>query len=214
MSTTISQFNVSFEAIHDRLMLKVLTGNDEEVRLWLTRRYVQALFQTITDNQQHFMHLGHDLAGNSFQNSAFQNSAFQKHDLESHRIESHNITNAQQTPSTGAIKVGADAQTSTQANHGSFSQSYQSTENTTRPYGEEPLLVSRITIKPQDDGKLNLVLGEEQDGGLQIELNLHYDLLQSLMQLLQEASNSAQWGLHYEPQLVPVNISPASARIH
>ena len=55
MANTIAQFNMQFDAIEDRLQLRVLSTDDKEIRVWLTRRYVRLLLKTLgkqlsTDN--------------------------------------------------------------------------------------------------------------------------------------------------------------------
>jgi hypothetical protein len=47
VSGALRQINLKYEAEHDRLLLRIRAGEDEEVRLWLTRRYVSKLWPAL-----------------------------------------------------------------------------------------------------------------------------------------------------------------------
>lgn len=47
MSGALRQINIKYEAEHDRLLLRIRVGESEEVRLWLTRRYVAKLWPAL-----------------------------------------------------------------------------------------------------------------------------------------------------------------------
>ncbi|MDP6968273.1 MAG: hypothetical protein QGG88_04075 [Gammaproteobacteria bacterium] len=49
MTNSIAQFNIQFDAVEDRLQLRVLSTDDKEIRVWLTRRYVRLLLQTMSE---------------------------------------------------------------------------------------------------------------------------------------------------------------------
>lgn len=52
MSAAVSQLHVSFMPAHDRLLLRVATSGNQEVRLWLTRRFVKTLWPVLRDALQ------------------------------------------------------------------------------------------------------------------------------------------------------------------
>ncbi len=43
MSNSLQQLNIQFEPIQDRLILRILGGDNSELRIWLTRRYTRLL---------------------------------------------------------------------------------------------------------------------------------------------------------------------------
>ena len=47
MSGALRQINLKYEAEQDRLLLRIRVGEDEEVRLWFTRRYVAKLWPAL-----------------------------------------------------------------------------------------------------------------------------------------------------------------------
>ena len=47
MTNGIAQFNIQFDPVEDRLKLNVLSTDNKEVRVWLTRRYVDLLLNTV-----------------------------------------------------------------------------------------------------------------------------------------------------------------------
>ena len=49
MTNAIAQFNIQFDATEDRLQLRVLSTDDSEVRIWLTRRYVRLLLPVLQE---------------------------------------------------------------------------------------------------------------------------------------------------------------------
>lgn len=143
MANGIAQFNIQFDALEDRLQLRVLSTNDEEIRLWLTRRYVRLLLKALNDK------FGASLSGN------------------------------EQARSDGE----------------QFSDPYMGTNETQLPLGEEPQLVSRIALQDKDEGNFTLLLGQEIEGGMQIELGLNQQLVASLQAMLVEAATTAEWDL-------------------
>lgn len=143
MANGIAQFNIQFDALEDRLQLRVLSTNDEEIRLWLTRRYVRLLLKALDD------------------------------------------------------KFGASQSGSEQArsNAEQFSDPYMGTNETQLPLGDAPQLVSRIALQDKDEGNVTLLLGQEIEGGMQIELGLNRQLVASLQAMLIEAASTAEWDL-------------------
>ena len=194
MTNLISQFNVTYDPIHDRLLFKVLTSNDEETRLWLTRRFVQALFKVMEEQLKHLINLD-QVTPSPVQPSPAQLATQHSSSGE----KSQTIGPASATPTDVKTQV---------------TQEYKATDDTVILHGGEALLVSRIILQPRSGDKLNLILGEEKEGGLQIDLNLNLELLQSIIKMLQDACYSAQWGLHYQVQFTDTNMSQAGTRLH
>ena len=141
MSNGIAQFNIQFDALEDRLQLRVLSTNDEEIRLWLTRRYVRLLLKALAD------------------------------------------------------KFGESVNSTATVNSERFAEPYSGTQETRLPLGEEPQLVSRIALQEKPDGNINLLMGQEEEGSMQIELGLNRELVASLQDMLTEAAATAEWDL-------------------
>ena len=47
ITNSIAQFNIQFDAVEGRLQLRVLSTDNKEIRVWLTRRYVDLLLNTM-----------------------------------------------------------------------------------------------------------------------------------------------------------------------
>jgi hypothetical protein len=55
MAPQLRQINVSYVDVQDRLLLKVSTSEDEEFRVWCTRRFTQLLLQRLEESFQEDM---------------------------------------------------------------------------------------------------------------------------------------------------------------
>lgn len=162
MTNAIAQFNIQFDALEDRLQLRVLSTNDEEIRLWLTRRYVRLLLKALADKY------GHVAASEATDTSTDFASGV-----------------ALDGAANGGIRSSADR----------FADPYRGNDDTHLPLGEEPKLVSRIALQEKPEGNVTLVLGQEEAGGMQIELGLNRELVVSLQAMLVEAASTAEWDL-------------------
>ncbi len=151
MANSIAQFNIQFDALQDRLQLRLLSTDDEEIRLWLTRRYVRLLLKALSDKFGPLVE-----------------------------------------PSGSGLAREAAASTGVSAR---FSDPYMGTDDTHLPLGAEPQLVSRIALQEQPAGEITLLLGQEEEGSMQIELGLNRQLVTSLQAMLMEAALSAEWDL-------------------
>ena len=80
-----------------------------------------------------------------------------------------------------------------------FDEEYLATDDTQLPLGEEPILVTRIACREQKEGSLTLVLGQESEGGMQMEMNLTDELTVNLAHMLLESSLAAEWDLQGKP---------------
>ena len=160
MTNAIVQFNIQFDAIEDRLQLRVLSTDDTEVRIWLTRRYVRLLLKVLKDQVSE--------AGKA-------------------AIENWGLEQTKQAFSSGD-GTGTN-----------FDEAYLGTDDTQLPLGEEPILVTRIACREQVAGNLALVLGQEHEGGMQMEMNLTDELSVNLAHMLLESAIAAEWDLEEKP---------------
>ena len=166
MTNVITQFNLQFDAAEDRLCLRVLSSDNAEVGIWLTRRYVKLLLKT----------LGKQL-----------------NDKELAAVKNWEQTRHQEQ----AVIPGEPSQPAPTGPR--FDDQYLATEETRRPLGDSPVLVTCITCHKKDTGHLALVLGQEQQSGVKVEFSLTKDLVQNLTQMLLEAALAAEWELSVAP---------------
>ena len=160
MTSSIAQFNIQFDPVEDRLQLRVLSTDDTEVRIWLTRRYVRLLLKVLKD---------------------------QVSEVGKAAIENWGLEQAKQ-----AFTANDDTSTN-------FDEEYLGTDDTQLPLGEEPILVTRIACREQVVGNLALVLGQENEGGMQMEMNLTDELSVNLAHMLLESAIAAEWDLAEKP---------------
>lgn len=90
-----------------------------------------------------------------------------------------------------------------------FKTPYQSAPVPT-PLGETPLLLSRIQVRKDPDGSHVLNLGTENQG---INIVLNTQLVHSLMKLLAETVEKAQWDLSLQPSPEADFSKPAMDRL-
>ncbi len=169
-AVTISQLNIQYAAIEDRLQLNVLSTDDAETRIWLTRRYVRLLLKEL---QQ--------IRGESLS------------EMQLWRQGQANVGSDQTSMSEDANVSGANADMR-------FDDEYKATDDTHLPLGEMPILVARIVLRENDNGNLQLTLGQEHKGGIQMELDLPEELVINLLKMLYKASAVAEWDLGLAPQ--------------
>ena len=77
MTTQLHQMNVSYFPVEDRLLLKISSRNDDEYRLWLTRRYAQLLLK-ILDGEMDKSGGKHAVASNEKTRKMYKEGAFEK----------------------------------------------------------------------------------------------------------------------------------------
>ena len=90
-----------------------------------------------------------------------------------------------------------------------FATQYQETPDSRRPLGEEPVLVSKIQVKPGPDNTQVLCLHPEQGQGLEIAFDP--TLLHSFCKLLVEGVNKTDWDLEYR---ISEEVTPISQTTH
>jgi len=77
MTTQLHQMNVSYFPVEDRLLLKISSRNEDEYRLWLTRRYAQLLLK-ILDAEMDKIGGKHTVASNDQTRKMYKDGAFEK----------------------------------------------------------------------------------------------------------------------------------------
>ena len=152
-TNSIAQFNIQFDAIEDRLQLRVLSRDNTEIRVWLTRRYVDLLLNTMPQQ----------LSENSQQK----------------------LQAWQPNKGDGLTEQGSDDVR--------FDEQYLGSDKTERPLGDEPVLVSTIAYRKQENDYLVLIFGQADEEGIKMQISLSDDLAENLWQMLAEACRIAEW---------------------
>jgi len=153
----LEQFSASYDATHDRLLLRVRTSDDAEFRLWLTRRYVALLWPILMKIADTFS---------------------------SRKAPTDPLTRGILAEMAHGDAVGG----------ANFSTQYQG--GSLFPLGEEPVLLARITVTAKEGSTQTLTLLPQDGQGLNLELD--EKLVHVFARLLQEAANSADWGLNLQ----------------
>jgi hypothetical protein len=160
-SSPIEQFQINYEALQDRLVFKLITKDQSEYRLWLTRRIVKSLwsvFMQVLDKHEHL-----------------QSTA----DQDKNKIEQQ-FEKEQKTKQEPFAKEASK-----------YAINMKKT-----PFGEIPLLVSKITVKMGKNGIP--VLGLYPDSGQGFNLPLNGSILHAMLKLLREGANRGEWDLELE----------------
>lgn len=157
MLNQLEQFSASYDASEDRLLLRVRTAEDEEFRLWLTRRYVTLLWPMLMKIADAF-----------------------------------SARKAPADPTTRGIL--AEMAHGNAVGSANFSTLYQ--RGSLFPLGEEPILLGRITVTAKEGHTQTLSLLPQDGQGLHLEFD--ENLVHVFARLLQEAVNSAEWGLNLQ----------------
>jgi len=155
--TGLRQLNANYVALEDRIRLSLTTQDGNEFRFWLTRRYLQLLWQALGRIVTRFAELK---AADPLLRSALAGFA-----------EAQAMNRADlRTPYAGG---------------------------TTFPLGEDPVLLSRITVGASTAaGTQPLTLRPEQGAG--IDLALNEELAHVFCNLLRQAAVAAEWGLNLD----------------
>jgi hypothetical protein len=157
MGQKIHQMQITFVPSQDRLMFRIKTTDQTELKLWFTRRYVKLLWQILQkmlDNTQN---------GISPDPQTRQTVRSFQHEQ--------------------AI-AGMD-----------FAKPYQESTELKQPLGNEPVLVSKIQVKPGPGKTQVLCLHPDQGRGLEIALDPRW--IHSFCKLLGDGVKKADWDLDY-----------------
>lgn len=174
--TGLRQLNANYVALEDRIRLSLTTQDGNEFRLWLTRRYLQLLWQALGRIVTRFAELR--AAGDPLLRSALAGFA-----------EAQAMNRADlRTPYAGG---------------------------TTFPLGEDPVLLSRITVgEITAAGTQPLTLRPERGAG--IDLALNEELAHAITNLLRQAAVAAEWGLNLDAGTAdfPATKADQALRLH
>lgn len=166
----IHQMQISYSHQEDRLILRINSKENEEMRLFLTRRIVTSFWDILNQTIEHS--LQQQPALNDMDNASANlgsESAYQKMQQQmQQQIHHQDIINENDyaTPFNDGNKF---------------------------PMGETPTLVENITIHAYEDGNIKLIFASNTDKN--IDLNLNQTLLHSLSDLLSKVIPSTEWNI-------------------
>ncbi|MFC1579669.1 hypothetical protein ACFL4N_02020 [Thermodesulfobacteriota bacterium] len=157
MGQKIHQMQITFVPSQDRLMFRVKTTDQTELKLWFTRRYVKLLWQVL---QKMLGKTQSEMTADPRTRQAVLSFEHEK-----------------------AVS-GMD-----------FATPYQETTEANLPLGDEPVLVSKIQVRPGPGTAQVLCLHPEQGQGLEIALDPRW--IHSFCKLLAQGVKKTDWDLDY-----------------
>ncbi|MBA5249534.1 hypothetical protein MNB_SUP05-SYMBIONT-4-1382 [hydrothermal vent metagenome] len=166
----IHQMQISYSPQEDRLILRINSKENEEMRLFFTRRIVTSFWdilnQTINHSLEHHPVLNDmDNASADLGNESARQQMQQQMQQQIHHQDIINESDYA-TPFNDGNKF---------------------------PMGETPTLVEKITINAYENGNIKLIFVSDTDKN--IDLNLNQSLLHNLSDLLSRVIPSTEWNI-------------------
>ncbi|PKO92851.1 MAG: hypothetical protein CVU16_06135 [Betaproteobacteria bacterium HGW-Betaproteobacteria-10] len=191
----VRQIQVTNDSIQDRLILRIGTSNNEEIRVFLTRRFLRDLWPPMAS-----MLTGH-LAATGFvpTNVAADQLADQL---------------ADQSGTHSETELAGPANSETNNESTRFDQTFLD-DNPNYPLGAQPLLATEAVLEASGDGSASMTLREGRERSFKLSLNA--ELLQALCAMLRAANEHAGWdlALDYNPPAKITNtLAPANSLLH
>lgn len=193
---SVRQIQVANDSVQDRLILRIGTSANEEIRVYFTRRFLRDLWP----------HLAAMLTGHL----AAANLDTLKPSHESGSNSGSNSGNRSNNESGSTADAEAPEQSGTQST--SFDQAFQN-DNPTYPLGAKPLLATEAVLDANGEGSATLTLREGRERSFKLSLNV--ELLQALCAMLRAANEHAGWDLSLD-HTPPVSIArpPVNSLLH
>ena len=166
----IQQMSVSYLAEQDRILTRIMTGDQQELQLLFTRKLMLGLWPL----------LGQSVAQVTAQHAALTASALPGHVAATDPV---------------AREAMADFTRAASLEKADFQTPYN-TQAKWRPLGAEPLLVTEVRVTPKPDGQLALHWIErlqERQQPRAFDMVIDQPLIHGLMQLLQQALAASDW---------------------
>ncbi len=170
----LHQMQVSYVPEEDRIMFRINTNARQEFRFWMTRRYVDILWKSITK-----------LINPSQVDSEVDDLTPEKPE------ENSRGEDAQQLRDELIQSTEVAAKHKEQVQKSDFKTQYQ--ESRYFPLGEEPTLLYGVGVKPGANGQPLLCMNPQQGEG--IELALNDEIMHSLCKLISDSAVKAGWSL-------------------
>ncbi|CAC9442824.1 hypothetical protein BSPLISOX_2952 [uncultured Gammaproteobacteria bacterium] len=164
----IHQMQLSYSTQEDRIILRINSKENEEIRLFLTRRIVTSFWDILNRTIVH----------------ALTNQP-KLHDMQK-------IPIPQNTEKEATLKQ-MEQQIQYQDMIENSSHETPFNNGNKFPMGEAPILIAKITINTYENNNTTLIF--ESDNGQNINLNLDPQLLLNLSNLLTKVMSSTDWNI-------------------
>lgn len=195
----VRQIQVTNDSIQDRLILRIGTSNNEEIRVFLTRRFLRDIWPHMAS-----MLTGHLAAPSVIPSGEPADQALDQSGTESDANSEAKLATPMSTP--------PDAESTR------FDQAFHD-DNPTYPLGATPLLATEAILEASGDGSASLTLREARERSFKLSLNA--ELLQALCAMLRAANEHAEWNLalDYSPpakttSALVASTAPANSLLH
>ena len=167
----IRQLSIRYRQDHDRILLDIKTAADTEVQVWLTRRMVLRLWPLLNR-----VVIDHFAVPPNAQTDGYVDLA------------------AMDTPTKTVLAYSKREEALQSAD---FNTPYQF-GSAQHPLGDNPLLVTEISLTPLDNGQLKLNFSEKlehpaSERAFQMELSA--ELVFAVIKLMEHALEQSHWGL-------------------
>jgi hypothetical protein len=175
MTNILHQITLTYSAEQDRIMLRISTKQQNEYQLWLTRRFVRAMWDGLLKAIEHDPTLTQGLMPKV--KKAIMAMEHQKSIQDSDFSQKHATDNVNLTP-----KIA----------QGSTPKLYKGLDRI--PPDVEALLVTGAQVKPVNENLTRIKLKTEINTA--IEFSLNKKLLHALCHMLVSSTQKAGWGLN------------------
>ncbi|MEK9673722.1 MAG: hypothetical protein VW268_14665 [Rhodospirillaceae bacterium] len=182
MSTQLHQLTVKYLPAEDRILLRIGTSAKTEYRLWLTRRFIAALWPS----------LGGQLAETADVQALRRPAAVpQDGPVGKSAAPEPPQTKPPVTPEVREALLGMEHQTA--IDQSDFSKTHEE-DNVDLTANTGPMMVTGAKVKPWD-GK-RLVMGLQTQNGSNITVTLDKKLLHGFCHMISTTVHKAGWGLN------------------
>jgi hypothetical protein len=195
----LAQLQIVYDALQDRLLMRVNTTAGHEVRVWLTRRLLLDLWPTWQRAVEHARSLALPAGATDEARRAMVSMERE------HAVATTNFStpfgHAPAASGQASRQAQSQAPASAPVQTSPYSPHYKPAENLF-PLGDAPLLVNEISLTPMSDGSLQT---QWKDGAKALGIVMNAQLMHAATKLLMDGAAQAGWGLQAEP------IAPATA---
>lgn len=181
MGTKLSQVELSYDPMEDRIILRLKTQDFAEYRLWITRRYLKMLWPVLQKLLREHQPMQEELDAPLSEDFAIEPKGKD--------LSPGAVSEAERERVSEAFEKEQSLKQSPLAKQ-------FATEIVTTPLGEKPQLVTQLQVR-QEGGTGNYVLCLNSPEGKGFELSLDRPLLLSICKLLSEGLKRTDWDLDY-----------------
>ena len=185
MSTQLHQLTIKYLPTEDRLLLRIGTTEKTEYRMWLTRRFVVALWPSLGGNLAETADLVGALSRKPPEKAqASPGSAPASSDADPPPLP----------PVSKEVKdavLGMEHQEAVQESN--FQQAHEE-DNVDLTANTGPMVITGAKVRPWDGKKL--VLGLQTQNGMNVSVSLDKKLLHGFCHMIASTVEKAGWGLN------------------